>query len=251
MARPPVIRTLDTRPPELVVYDEPGPCSYLEGRIWRLPLRLPIRSLTRAEFEHRLVSGDRRQGRLLYRTNCPDCCACEPIRIDVQRFVPGRTQRRVLARGNRLIDTELGPLEVDSQRVELYNRHKQVRGLAMDEEFTTPPAYRMFLGESCCFTFELRYLVAGKLLGVAIVDLAEQSLSAVYFYFDPDFGRLSPGVYSIMKQLDLCRQWGLRYLYLGLYVAECPAMSYKGWFLPHQRLIAGSWKQIDRPGRRG
>ncbi|MCY0987962.1 hypothetical protein OV203_12560 [Nannocystis sp. ILAH1] len=37
---------------------------------------------------------------------------------------------------------------------------------------------------------------------------------------------LSPGVFSIMKkQLELCRAWGLRYLYLGLYIRECPSMA--------------------------
>src|SRR5437762_10536556 len=98
MSVTPRLRVVASQPPELVVYDEPGPCSYLNEQIWRLPLRLPVRPLTREEFGARLAAGDRRQGRLLYRTACPSCQACEPIRLDVERFEPDKTQRRVLRR---------------------------------------------------------------------------------------------------------------------------------------------------------
>jgi arginyl-tRNA--protein-N-Asp/Glu arginylyltransferase len=49
-----------------------------------------------------------------------------------------------------------------------------------------------------------------------------------------------------MKQLELCAMWGLNYLYLGLYIAECDAMIYKARFLPHERLVNGNWVRFDR-----
>ena len=64
-----------------------------------MPLRVPTRMLTQHEFAERLRVGDRRQGVLLYRTSCPSCQACEPIRIDVADFVADTTQRRVYRRG--------------------------------------------------------------------------------------------------------------------------------------------------------
>ena len=109
-----------------------------------------------------------------------------------------------------------------------------------------PEGYRAFLGESCCESFELRYRLNDKLVGVAIVDRGERSLSAVYCYFDPAQARLGLGTYSILKQIALCRSWGLRHLYLGLYIGECSAMAYKSRFLPHERLSPGS----DTVGRR-
>jgi arginine-tRNA-protein transferase len=85
-------------------------------------------------------------------------------------------------------------------------------------------------------------LVEGQLAGVAIVDRSAHALSAVYCYYDPQLSRLSLGTYSILKQLELCRQWGLRYLYLGLFIAECSSMRYKASFLPHERLVRGRWE---------
>jgi arginine-tRNA-protein transferase len=245
MSVSPRLRVVAAEPPELVVYDEPGPCSYLGEQTWRLPLRLPVRMLTRDEFGRRLLEGDRRQGRLLYRTACPSCRACEPIRIDVNEFLPSRTQRRVFARGELSITTEIGPIGVTRERVRLYNKHKHGRDLSAGESHASLDSYRSFLGETCCETFEMRYRVGGELLGIAIVDRADDALSAVYFYWDPKHADLSPGVYSIMKQVQLCKRLGLRYLYLGLYIQACRHMAYKSRFLPHERLVDGRWARFS------
>ncbi|MBW2528339.1 MAG: arginyltransferase [Deltaproteobacteria bacterium] len=240
------IRIIDASPPEVVVHDEPGPCAYLVGHSWRLPLRLPLRTLRRTELERRLAIGDRRQGRLLYRPSCPGCQACEPIRIDVEELRLGRTQRRVWSKGTRRLQVELGAVRVDDERLSLYHRHKRERGLEVGEGPLSEDAYRLVFGESCCETFELRYRLEGRLIAIAITDRSARSLSAVYTYFDPSFERMSPGVFSILTQVELCRRWGLRYLYLGLYIADCPAMAYKGRYLPHQRRVGGRWITFDR-----
>ena len=239
-------RLLPGSPPELLVHDAPSACPYLEGEVSRLPLRLPIRALRRREFDARLEVGDRRQGLLLYRTACPSCKACEPIRLDVHRFKQSRTQRRVWRRGRRELDVEIGPLRPSHEKVRLYNRHKQGRGLTSGEGPIDIDGYRAFLGESCCDSFELRYRHEGRLVGVAITDRSAEALSAVYCYFDPDYGHLSPGVFSILQQATLCQRWGLRYLYLGLYIDSCRSMEYKGAYLPHERLDNGSWIQYER-----
>ena len=226
------------------MHDAPSTCPYLEGQTARLPLRLPIRALRRTEFDRRLSQGDRRQGLLLYRTKCPSCQACEPIRLDVARFEPGRSQRRVFRKGDAELVTELGPLEPTQEKVRLYNRHKHGRNLSAGEDAIDYDGYRAFLGESCCDSFEIRYRHQGKLVGVAITDRSAQALSAVYCYFNPDYGHLSPGTYSILKQVELARRWRLRWVYLGLYIADCAAMAYKGRFLPHDRHRDGAWVEF-------
>ena len=74
------------------------------------------------------------------------------------------------------------------------------------------------------------------------MDRATDALSAVYTFFDPEHARLSPGTYSLMKQIALCRQWGLRHLYLGLSVGGCSAMEYKIGYRPHERKVGGAWR---------
>ena len=234
-------RLLDGHPPELLVYDEDTNCPYLEAKVARLPMRLPTRPLTAAEFSERLHGGDRRQGLVLYRPSCAACNACEAIRLDLNGFVPNKTQKRIFKRGEAELRVEIDEPRLSREKVELYNKHKVGRELMGEGDPIDESGYGAFLVDSCTESFEIRYLAGDTLVGVAIVDRGTDALSAVYTYFDPDFGALSPGVYSIMKQLDLCRQWGLRWLYLGLYVRGCASMAYKAKYLPHERLRDGRW----------
>ena len=248
-------RLLDGHPPELLVYDEDTNCPYLANRVARLPMRLPTRPLTAAEFSERLHAGDRRQGLVLYRPNCPDCTACEAIRIDVEQFVPNKTQRRVHRRGQQSFRVEIGEPTLSADRVALYNKHKIGRELMGEGDPIDETGYGAFLVDSCTVSLELRYYVVepdgaprlpARLGGVAVVDRGSDALSAVYTYFDPELSLLSPGVFSILEQVELCKRWGLRWLYLGLFVGDCPSMAYKARYLPHERLLDGRWVVFDR-----
>ena len=68
----------------------------------------------------------------------------------------------------------------------------------------------------------------------------------MYCYYDPELPKLSLGTYSILKQLELAKRWGMRHLYLGLYIEANEHMGYKARFLPHDRLVRGEWRKFDR-----
>jgi len=230
---------------EVVVYDHCEPCPYLPEETARLPLRLPQAVLTPLEFDVRLNQGDRRTGEYLYRTNCPKCQACQPIRVLVDEFQPRSTMRRVKRKGDQQIRTEFREPTVDSQRVALFNKHRKQRGLDHEGQPVDAFGYEMFLTQSCCDTFEMDYFVGDELMGVAICDRGATSISAVYFYFDPAYGSLSPGVYSVLKQIETCQMWSAKHLYLGLYIAQSPHMSYKIKYRPHEILIDGTWRRSE------
>jgi arginine-tRNA-protein transferase len=205
-------------------------------------MRLPTRWVRPAEMAARLEKGDRRQGVFLYRPNCSACKACEPIRIDVDAFRPSRTHRRVFRQGEAVLETRMTRPKASPEKVELYNRHKIGRDLVTTDGLIDVEEYGQFLVESCTDTIELSYYHKGTLVGVAVTDRATDALSAVYCFYDPTYGALSIGTYSILKHIALCRDRGLRYLCLGLYISGCRAMEYKMRFLPHERLIDGEWR---------
>ena len=229
---------------EVIAFDSPHPCSYLPGRTAVLPLRYQRGPVTPEEFDACLAAGDRRTGEFLYRTACPECRACEPIRLDLTRFSPNQTQRRELRKGNEILRVEIAAPVVDPKRIELYNRHQSVRGLSDGEGKMDEDAYHEFLAASCCPTLEFSYYAGRDLVAVAIADAGATSLSAVYCYFDPHFSGVSLGTYSILRQVEFCRQTERRYLYLGFYIAQSPHMSYKARFHPHERLIRGQWQEF-------
>lgn len=240
-----VLRILPGHPPELVVFDRTSSCPYLSERPARMPLRLPARNLRADELDLRLAAGDRRQGPVLYRTNCADCKACVPLRIDVERFAPSRAHRRILTRANRELAVEFGLPAANEQRVSLFNRHKIERGLGDAGGQLDRDGYRAFLVDTCCDTLEMRILQRGELVAVSVLDRGFSSMSAVYCYYNPDLSRYSLGTYAILKEIELCRVWGMRYLYLGLYVEGSAPMAYKAKFFPHQQRRMGRWIVVE------
>lgn len=223
----------------LVIQDTLRPCSYLPGRSARQPLRLPLAPLTPEAFDAQLAEGDRRAGPLLYRTACPACSACEALRVPVGAFVPTRSQQRVLRRNGDL-DVEVGPPVVDAVRLELFNRHSRERGLGDGDDLDADGYFQQFAA-SCVDTSEVRYLVGGRLVAVSILDFGRRAASSVYHYFDPDESARSLGVYSVLREIELCRGRGVEWYYLGYWVGECRHLRYKARYRPHERLVGGAW----------
>lgn len=224
----------------VVVDATPQPCSYLPGREATLPLKRAVRPLSPADFDALLAQGERRMGGYFYRTACVGCRACEMLRVPVDRFRMSRSQGRT-ARRNRDVRVELGPIVVDAERLELYNRHKSERGLDTCGRRITADEYWSFLGNSHVRSVEVRYFVDDRLIALSILDLGAKSASSVYHYFDPTESKRSLGVFSVLAEIVLCQQLELDWYYLGYWVRECRHLSYKSQYLPHERLIGERW----------
>jgi len=220
-------------------------CSYLNNRIANLPLNLPLRVLTLDELDQALASGVRRSGVFLYHTACNDCCACEPCRVDVRRFVWRDSFQRVLRLGNQRLTIHIARPTLDDKRLDLFNLHRTQRSLGQSEAHYRSEDYASFLIDSCLSqTLEWTYWIGQVLAGVSIVDCGSNSVSAVYTYFDPAFSKLSIGTYSILKQIEFARDTGRHYAYLGMYVSENHHLNYKARFTPQERWIGGKWREF-------
>jgi arginyl-tRNA--protein-N-Asp/Glu arginylyltransferase len=235
-------------PTSFVVYDEPHDCSYLPGERARHPMRLFTKPLGPGPFDLRLAEGDRRAGGLYYKTECPSCHACEALRIPIGRFLPTKSQRRLLRQNEGCVEAVLGPATATARHVEIYNAHKFGRGLARDD--TTPMTiadYRSYYVRSGVDTREVRYLVEGRLAAVSIVDVGAKSVSSVYHAFDPAYSALSLGNYSVMRELQMFGALGFDWYYLGLWVGASEHLSYKARYYPHQRRSLEGWREYASP----
>ena len=231
------------RQTDIVVFDETEPCPYLPEQVARMPLAMPRGPLALSQIDERLARGQRRSGEFVYAPRCPHCQACIPVRIDVGRFAPNVSQRRTWRKGSEAFQVAFGPMVVDQARIDLFNRHRQLRGLDRGRSIDSED-YTWGFVRSCFDSFEISYSLGDRLVGIALCDQGQESLSAVYTYFDPEYARYSPGVFSILTQIDYCRRTGRRYVYLGFYIAESPHMSYKRQFRPQERLTNGQWIEV-------
>ncbi len=190
-----------------------------------------------------LAHGYRRNGNCLYCMRCPECAACVPIRIRPEQFRPNRNQKRVWKK-NRDVTVGVAPLIMSKENLALLDKFLSIRfpeGTSSAQGY-----YGGFFVSSISHCFEVRYRIGDQLLGVAIVDAADQFLNAVYFYFDPAFGHRSPGTLNILYLVDFCRNHKIEFLYLGYWIESVRAMRYKAAFRPHELYLKERWEQITR-----
>lgn len=216
----------------------PHPCSYLPQRTAREQIALTGAEMSPERYQALMDAGFRRSGHLFYRTDCPACRACVPIRVPVRDFRPSRSQRRNLHR-NADVEVHLHAPADDDERFELFSRYQAWRHA---DRASDRRSFADFLVRSPIDTLEMSYRIGGRLVGVGIVDLCPISLSSVYFYCDPDHHGRSLGTFSALCEIEECRRRELPYWYIGFYVAQCAKMTYKASFRPHELLRAeGVW----------
>jgi arginine-tRNA-protein transferase len=192
----------------------------------------------------------RRSGRLFYQPVCRGCRECQPIRVPTAGFRASKSQRRVWRRNQDLAVTVTPHPRASKEKFNLYLRYQHARH-DPERDGEDASGFVDFLYRSAVDTIEFAYRDAtGRLIGVGIGDLcAGASLSSVYFYFDPDQGRRSLGIFSALWEIAFAAGRNLPHYYLGYWVRDCAAMKYKADFRPCELLGAdGVWRPaVDVP----
>lgn len=226
--------------------EQSGTCGYLPDRVATHAMWLAWR--VAPDVYHGLMDrGYRRSGRILYRPVCAGCARCVPIRIPAESFRPSASQKRVLRRNSDVTATVVHPPQITEQKHALYERYMAARhsGSPQGTDFDS---FCDFLYSTCVETIEVEYCDAGgNLIGVSICDRSDRSLSSVYHYFDPVHAARSLGTLSVLREIELCREWKVPHYYLGYWVAGCRTMHYKIHYNPHELLIDGEWRPGNAP----
>ncbi len=218
--------------------------STLETRCVYLPqerMKMEYKYIKKSDFELNsdlVETGWRRFGHYYSRPACTGCRRCLSLRIDVNRIKRGRSVRR-LYKKNRDTKIVIKRPSVTYEHLKLYekyHRHMQ-RKKGWDYYPVNANSYHDLYAKGYgSFGLEVLYLRDGKLVGVDLIDLVRDGISSIYFFYDPDYAHLGLGNYSIYKQIDLAKERGLEWIYLGYYVKECDSLNYKARYTPHQIL---------------
>lgn len=218
------------------------PCPYLPGRVAQN--RAVYVSRMPPSLHHQFMdAGFRRSGRVLYQPICPHCRNCVPIRVRVADFAPSKSQRRC-RRKNADLSITSGPPRSSDEKFDLYLRYQtQWHNSPADDR----SAFESFLYESPIDTIEFNYRdPAGRLLAVGICDRCSQSLSSVYFFYDPNESHRGLGTFGALHEIHYAAEQSIAYYYLGYWVRGCGSMDYKSMFRPCELLCAdGVWRDFQ------
>lgn len=222
-------------------------CSYLPDRKEQLLVYAEQSSQQALRYGQLIQVGFRRSGEQIYRPHCPQCAACQSIRIPVDEFVASRSQKRILKR-NASFRTQM----VTTPSRDYYPLYEQYICARHTEGSMYPPNKTQFEHFILCEWQGPAYIEAydgDKLIAVAVTDVIDngtghRALSALYTFFDPNYASASLGTWMIMMQAHHAKLQNREYLYLGYYVAGSQKMSYKQQFFPFEQFNGNKWQRF-------
>ena len=219
-------------------------CSYLDQHNSQFAYVHPDFQLSTELYAQLIDQGFRRSGSHVYKPYCSTCNKCVPVRLTINDFQPSRQQRRTL-KNNTDIKVTIKPAVFEQAHFDLYLRYQQSRHTDSNMAEADKDDYIHFLSSEWCNTLFVEFSCADKLAGIAVVDLLNNGLSAVYTFFDPELSKRSLGVYAVLWQIDYAKSHGLDWLYLGYWIEQCQKMSYKTNYQPLQGLIGKEWRDYE------
>ncbi|WP_179379654.1 arginyltransferase [Jannaschia marina] len=232
----------------------PQACPYIDGRRERKLFTALQGSGAGALNDKLSKQGFRRSQNVLYRPSCADCTACLSARIRVAGFAPNRSQRKTARRNEHLRREITSPWATEDQYA-LFRRYLNARhangGMADMDIFE----FAAMIEETPVRTRVIEYWDDGPtatggtpvLRAVCLTDVLDDGLSLVYSFYDPDLPQASFGTHVILDHVDIAREAGLPFVYLGYWVPGSPKMGYKAQFEALEIFKGRDWQPIGVP----
>jgi arginine-tRNA-protein transferase len=192
--------------------------------------------------------GFRRSQNVLYRPSCADCAACLSARINVAEFTASKSQKRTARRNAHLKRRATSPWATEDQ-YDLFRRYLESRhatgGMADMDTFE----FAAMIEETPIRTRVVEYTdpQADALTAVCLTDILDDGVSMVYSFYEPDRPKASLGTYVILDHIEIARENGLPYVYLGYWVPGSPKMGYKATFSGLEVYLGNSWQKMRDP----
>jgi arginine-tRNA-protein transferase len=218
---------------------QPFQCNYLENKEETLLVAVDDRLHNNEKYSWLMANGFRRSSNQIYRPYCENCTACKSLRVISSGFIPSKSQKRLIKK-NQNFKIRISETPSDSY-YDLYENY--INTIHQDGSMfpATKEQYATFTESTVTKQIFIETWDSDLLISIAVTDVLNDALSAVYTFYHPDYKNKGLGVFSILNQINLSVEFGKRYLYLGYQIDECQKMNYKNKYFPYQELINNSW----------
>lgn len=219
-------------------------CNYLPEQKERLLVAVDERLHNTRQYSWLMANGFRRSGDQIYRPNCELCNACKSIRVLANEFTLSKSQKRLINKNKSYV------LKVsDEAKPDYYSLYeKYINTIHLDGSMfpATIEQYETFTKSNVTEQIFVETWHESTLISVAVTDVLNDALSAVYTFYHPDYRTNALGVFSILNQISLSVQYKKKYLYLGYQIDSCKKMNYKNKYFPYQELINNTWVTTNK-----
>ena len=212
-------------------------CSYLENKEQTSHYKV-IQNCSAASCQDLIERGFRRFGKMYFRPICKGCDECKSIKIDVENYTFSKSARRIMRKGKDLHSYIQRPT-LSHEHLEIFEKYHLYMHEKKGWEYSKTSAqhyFNSFVDGYEDFGYEVLYFFEERLIAVDLIDILEDGISSIYFYYDPDFAKYSLGKLSLFNQIKYAQNSAKRWIYLGYYVKDCPSLAYKAEYMPYLTL---------------
>jgi len=212
-------------------------CAYIPGNKVRMHYKY-VSNASKKFATAVITRGWRRFGKYFFHPICNGCSECKSLRINAKEYHFTKSQKKAIRR-NKNTKIIVQEPSLTSAHISLYNKyhaHKSRTDNWQHRNISQREYHENFVDGAHDFGKEVLYIVDDKLVGVDLIDVLDDGISSIYFYYDPDYARLSLGTYSLLYQIKLAGILDLPWIYLGYWVDGCKAFAYKPKFQPQEIL---------------
>lgn len=173
------------------------------------------------------------------------------IRLDLEHFAFSKSQRKRLSRVGRAFDVdEALLLAISDDADRLYQNHKaRFDGFVVDslDFYLYGSAY-----ESIFNTRELTVHDGKRLIAASYFDTGTNSMMSQIGLHDLTYRKYGLGIYTMLREIEIAREEGLRYYYPGFVLSDPTLFDYKlqlGDFEYYD--WNGTWRPLTGPPYQG
>ena len=208
-------------------------CSYLDDKTQTTHYKI-IHNCSKEHSQELVERGYRRFGKMFFRPICPSCDECKSIKIDANNYNFSKSAKRIMKK-NAHVQSIIQKPTLTQEHInifEKYHLHMSDKKSWDYNKTTAEHYYGSFVQGHEDFGYEVLYFIEDRLIAVDLIDILENGISSIYFYYDPEFAHLSLGKFSLYNQIKYVQEANKEWIYLGYYVKECPSLSYKAEYTP-------------------
>lgn len=186
------------------------------------------RSLSPARLDRYLAAGWFRSSNGLFRNKilCLEgkLCSVVNLRLPLKKHVFPKAQQRILNKTGHF-RIEIAPLHICEEMQELYSHTKgRFKG------FVFPDLYSFlydFLDRKIFSSWHVKVYDENRLVAASIFDFGVRGVMSVLGVYDPEYKKYSPGILTMLHEIDWAKQNGFAFYYPGYVLDEVSTFDYK------------------------
>ena len=147
-----------------------------------------------------------------------------PLRINLEKFTHKKSQQKVLRQNNDIIKI-IADAHITPEKIAIFEKHR------LRFAHNRPDSIYDFLSHTPAtaptHTQEIQLYENDKLYAISFIDNGFESVSSVFAIFDTDFSKRSPGIHTLLVEIEHAIKTNKKYLYLGYGYRESSFYDYK------------------------